>query len=158
MNSSGAQFSEDKRYRFSLWRVWDGSKPLIHFVLLNPSTADDTTNDPTVERCQRRADMMGYGGLIVTNIFAFRSTDPKELKKCREPIGFCNDSHIMDAARLCKETIVGWGKHGEYLDRGRRVLDLLKFWKIPVGALKINKGGTPAHPLYISYDVKPRSL
>jgi hypothetical protein len=156
--NSGASFSEDRKYRFSLWRVWDDSKPLIHFVMLNPSTADETDNDPTVERCKRRAEQNGYGGLIVTNIFAYRSTEPKELKKCLDPIGFCNDSHIIDASRMAKDTICGWGKYGEYLDRGARVLDLLKFWGIKVKALRVNKGGTPAHPLYIGYDVKPRSL
>ena len=74
--SSGAVFSECKRYRYSLWRVWNPDLPVCMFLMLNPSTADETTNDPTVERCQRRAVQMGYGGLHVGNIFAWRSTDP----------------------------------------------------------------------------------
>lgn len=155
---AGARFSEDKKYRFSLWRVWNEFKPLLHFVMLNPSTADEINNDPTIERCQRRAIKMGYGGLIVTNIFAYRSTDPEELKKVNDPIGFCNDSHIVDASRLAKDTICGWGKHGEYMDRGARVLDFLKVVGIKVKVLKVNKGGTPTHPLYISYNVKPKDL
>lgn len=74
---SGASFSECRKYRYLLWRVWDESKPAAVFLMLNPSTADDVDNDPTVERCQRRVHALGYGSLKVVNIFAYRSTIPQ---------------------------------------------------------------------------------
>lgn len=154
----GAIFSEDRKYRYSLSRDWDASKPLLNFCMLNPSTADENVNDPTIERCIARAKLMGYGGIVITNIFAFRSTDPKNLKKTRDPVGWENDRYITIAAQISKMTICGWGKHGSIEDRGNKVLEILKFWGNKVYALKINKDGSPAHPLYIGYDVKPLTL
>lgn len=154
---NGAVFSKDEKYRYKLWRMWDGAKPFLNFCMLNPSTADEKENDPTVERCQRRAEMMGYGGLIVTNIFAYRSTDPSNLKKVDDPVGYWNDIAIISAAQNSDATICGWGKHGSLMRRGEFVLDDLAHWvgKKRVLALKVNKDGSPAHPLYIGYDVKP---
>lgn len=156
--TSGAIFSDDRKYRYSLWRTWDESKPLLNYCMLNPSTADEKENDPTIERCVRRAQLMGYGGIIITNIFALRSTDPKALKKVRDPVGWENDKYIIDATTLCKMTICGWGKHGSLHSRGEKVLETLKFWGNKVYALRVNKDGSPAHPLYIGYDVKPLTL
>src|SRR4051812_14962809 len=70
----GARFSSDRRHRYALWRVWDGDRGLCNFLMLNPSTADETSDDPTVASCTRRARAWGYGGLVVTNLFAFRAT------------------------------------------------------------------------------------
>lgn len=155
---TGALFSECKDYRYALWRIWDDSKPLLGFCMLNPSTADESTNDPTVERCQRRAEMLGYGGIVVTNLFAYRSTDPNVLRNVPDPIGYFNDKHILDCAQLCKVTICGWGKHGSLNNRGRKTIEYLKFMGIKVRALKVNKDGSPAHPLYIGYKIKPKAL
>ena len=154
--NSGARFSECKKYRYALWRMWDDSKPILGFCMLNPSTADETINDPTIERCQRRAKKMGYGGLIVMNIFAYRSTDPHALQVVDDPIGWENDKYILESARLCKMVICGWGKHGSWRGRGQKVLDLLKFWGVKTRALKLNNDGSPAHPLYIGYNIKPK--
>lgn len=156
--TSSALFSPDNKYRYSLSRDWDMSLPLLNFCMLNPSTADATVNDPTIERCIRRAKDMGYGGVIITNIFAFRSTDPKALKRTSDPIGWENDKHIIHAAQISKMTICGWGKHGSLYGRGDKVLETLKFWGNKIYALKVNKDGSPAHPLYIGYDVKPLTL
>lgn len=154
--TTGAWFSDDRKYRYSLWRVWDAKKPMLCYCMLNPSTADENENDPTVERCQRRAQALGYGGMFVVNIFAYRSTDPKKLKKVRDPIGSYNDAKLMDVFKECKTIICGWGKHGSLFDRGNYVLGLIRYGarKEP-HALKLNKDGSPAHPLYIGYDVKP---
>ena len=76
---SGAQFSACNRYRYRLWRIWDESRKPLVMVMLNPSMANADQNDPTVERCQRRALKMGFGGLRVVNIFALVSTDPAAL-------------------------------------------------------------------------------
>lgn len=126
--------------------------------MLNPSTADEFENDPTIERCQRRAKMMGYGSLVVVNIFAYRSTDPKALK---EPgldiVGLLNNKVLIEVAQNCDLMICGWGKHGSINNRAERVAELFDSWvpKKKIRALKINKDGSPAHPLYIGYDVKP---
>jgi hypothetical protein len=125
--------------------------------MLNPSTADAINNDPTIERCQRRAMMNGYGGIIIANIFAYRSTDPRELKKVKNPVGLHNDLMILRAFSDCETVICGWGKHGSLWGRGEEVLRILteRLGNNRIRALKINKDGSPAHPLYIGYDVKP---
>lgn len=98
-NLSGAAFSPCGLYRIKLWRIWDEIKPLVMFLMLNPSTADDIDNDPTVERCQRRAQMLGFGGLMVGNIFAYQSTDPAGLHDPEDPIGAGNDEALIEMAR-----------------------------------------------------------
>src|SRR5512132_1306567 len=84
---TGARFSIDRRYRYALWRVGGHTEDLCNFLLLNPSSADEATNDPTSERCERRARRWGFGGLIVTNLFALCSTDPAGLRRVADPIG-----------------------------------------------------------------------
>ena len=150
---SGAVFSEDRKYRYCLWRDWDTNKPVLGFCMLNPSTADEIKNDPTIERCERRAKMLGYGGIVIVNVFAYRSTDPAALKTVDDPVGFENMYHIRKAARSCKAIVCGWGKHaGEH---GKKVLSVIRRNGGTALALKINKDGSPSHPLYIGYDVKP---
>lgn len=97
--TTGAVFSPCRTYRYGLWRIWNPGAPLLAFIMLNPSTADDVVNDPTVERCVRRAVSMGYGGLRVANIFALRSTDPTQLYVSVDPIGPDNDTAIIEAAQ-----------------------------------------------------------
>lgn len=155
---STAEFSKDRKYRYSLTRIWDNTKPLMAFCMLNPSTADEKTNDPTVERCQRRAMKLGFGGLIVVNIFAYRSTDPEELYTVDNPIGQDNLQAISNAATAVEMFVCGWGKHGKLENRGNEVIQILKSFKVIPYALKINKDGTPAHPLYIGYKVKPKKI
>ena len=156
-DQSGATFSDNGLYRYSLWRIWEPARELMNFCMLNPSTADENDNDPTIVRCCHRAKTMGYGGLIVTNIFAYRSTDPKELKKVEDPEGMWNPSRIIEVAQMCDVTICGWGKHGTINGQGDKVLRQLLFWngQNKIRTLKLNKDGSPAHPLYIGYDVKP---
>lgn len=117
-NLSGARFSPCRRYRYLLWRGWDATKPSATFVMLNPSTADEVDNDPTVERCQQRAIQMGYGGLRVANIFAFRSPDPRALYREAEPVGDENDAAIIQAAQGAGIVVCAWGTHGMHLGRG----------------------------------------
>jgi hypothetical protein len=154
---TGANFSTDKKYRYTLWRVWNEDKPLLGFCMLNPSTANEEVNDPTVARCQRRAELWSYGGVIVTNIFALRSTDPSALKTVIDPVGPMNDVRMIGALQQCETIICGWGKHGSLNGRGNEVLESLIafFGNNRVRALRINKDGSPAHPLYIGYDVQP---
>ena len=88
---SDAFFSKDRIYRYALWRIWDYDLPKVLFIGLNPSTADEFKNDPTIRRCMRYSYDWGYGGYIMGNIFGYRSTDPRNLKKVKDPIGLDND-------------------------------------------------------------------
>ena len=158
---SGAIFSECRTYRYRLWRIWDSDKDeenFVNFVMLNPSTADEVKNDPTVERCERRARAMGYGGLVVTNIFALRSTDPNWLYEHPDPVGTINDEHLISAAQEAALVVCGWGAHGAINGRGQFVMRMLKEAGATPHALKITKGGEPGHPLYIGYGVAPRPV
>jgi hypothetical protein len=127
--------------------------------MLNPSTADETKNDPTVERCERRArTTKGCGGVEIINIFAYRATDPSDMKLQSDPIGPDNDMHILAAAKSAYQIILAWGVHGQYMDRGKHVLNMLQNAGIDLYYLKLNKDGFPAHPLYISYNIKTEQL
>lgn len=154
---TGATFSPCGAYRYRLWRYWSG-EPAVLFLMLNPSTADETVNDPTVERCQRRAKAMGAGGLQVANIFALRSTDPGALYAADDPVGPDNDAAILAAARECAQVICAWGVHGEYRGRGNAVLAMLRTAGITPHCLGTTKDGHPRHPLYVSYGVTPVRL
>ena len=128
--------------------------------MLNPSTADETLNDPTVERCERRARMMGYGGLIVTNAFALRSTQPAKLREVDDPVGPENDRHISASAAQSDLVVCGWGKHCDAVapGRGARILDAVRAGGRTPHALQVNADGSPKHPLYIGYAVRPTPL
>lgn len=156
---TGATFSADRRYRWTLHRIWQPRAPLVCYVLLNPSTADETKNDPTVSRCQARALNAGFGGLLVVNIFAWRSTDPAELYQVADPVGKnTNDFFIYSAALRADLVVCGWGKHGALRDRGEKVLELIRSaGKVP-HALRINSDGSPEHPLYLSYKLEPKPI
>jgi len=148
---SGAEFSPDRIHRYSLWRIWDREKPYAAFVGLNPSTADEQKNDPTVRRCINYARDWGYGGLIMLNIFAYRSTDPGNLYTASDPVGPENDSFIGNVSSRAGVTVAAWGNHGDFLNRGREVMTLLK----NPHCLKLTKAGCPGHPLYLRKDLMP---
>lgn len=154
--SMGADFSECRRYRYRLFRLWNINAPRLLFVMLNPSTADEWQNDPTVARCQTRAEQLGFGYVEVVNLFAWRSTDPRALRKVEDPVGPLNDQSIRNAAKASDMVICGWGNHGLLQERGNWVRDLIfEAGHIPQ-ALKLNdKTGQPCHPLYLPYSAKP---
>lgn len=147
---SGATFSACEKYRYLLWRRWSDDLPPLVVCLLNPSTADAVKNDPTVERCERRARAMGRGGLVVTNLFAYRATDPAEMKRQDNPVGPENDASIVAASAVAGEVYCGWGTHGNFRNRAACVQFLLR--SVPIYAFKRTKAGLPQHPLYVSYD------
>jgi hypothetical protein len=151
----GAIFSDCLLYRYRLWRYWDRTKPHLVFLMLNPSTADELKNDPTVERCEVRARTMGFGGLEVVNIFAYRATDPGQMLSQKDPIGPDNNQAILDAIKGSGMVVCAWGNHGGHLNRGKEVATMLREYKIPLYCLKTSQGGHPGHPLYIGYGVKP---
>lgn len=148
-----AVFSPDpeRAWRYELRRLWDETGKMIAFVGLNPSTADETHDDPTVRRCIGFAKRWEYGGLIMLNAFAFRATDPRDMMDASDPVGLENDSYILAATAEASLTVVAWGNHGRWAGRSRHLVALLG----PVSALAINTSGEPRHPLYVRGDVEP---
>ncbi len=152
---STATYSPCEKYRYLLSRTWDEALPRALFVMLNPSTATEVQNDPTVERCERRARALGCGAFRVTNIFAFRATDPRVMRAEPDPTGPANDAAIVDSAGWSDRIICAWGSHGTHLDRGMQVEALLRARGHLLSHLGLTLGGQPKHPLYIAYDRQP---
>lgn len=146
-----AVFSPCRLWRYELWRQWDGSKPYCMFIGLNPSTADEELDDPTVRRCIRYARDWGYGALCMTNIFAWRDTDPRQMKRQPDPVGPENEKTLMHRAQGAGIVIAAWGTHGAHLNQHLRVKRMLP----ELHALKVTKDGFPGHPLYLPLDAKP---
>jgi hypothetical protein len=153
--ASVAEYSDCEAYRYTLTRVWNPDGPRAAFVMLNPSTATEVQNDPTVERCERRARTLGFGAFRVLNIFAFRATDPRDMRAAADPVGPGNDAAILGALPWADRVICAWGTHGAHLDRGPRVAAMLRAAGAPLWHLGLSKAGHPKHPLYIGYAVTP---
>jgi len=152
---STAIYSDCERYRYALTRTWDLDGKRVLFIMLNPSKATEVQNDPTVERCERRARALGYGAFQVTNIFAWRETDPHLMRKVPDPIGPANDQIILDGVTWADLVIAAWGTHGAHLDRNTAVTRILRKSGQPLHTLGLTKHGHPKHPLYISYTQQP---
>ncbi|PIE06845.1 MAG: hypothetical protein CSA74_10285 [Rhodobacterales bacterium] len=152
---STAVYSDCERYRYELTRTWNPAGRKALFVMLNPSTATEVQNDPTVERCERRARALGFGAFRVTNIFAWRGTDPREMRAAEDPVGPANDQAIREGARWADQVICAWGTHGEHLGRGAHVEALLRGTGRALFHLGLTKAGHPKHPLYIGYAKQP---
>lgn len=152
---SEAVYSDCEAYRFLLTRAW-GPGPKALFIMLNPSTATEVQNDPTVERCERRARALGYGAFRVTNIFAFRATDPRAMRAVADPIGADNDRAILSSLDWADSVICAWGNHGLHRDRGRKVEAMLRAAQVPLFHLGLTGHGQPRHPLYIGYEQQPQ--
>jgi hypothetical protein len=152
---SVAVYSPCERYRYALTRVWDEGGRRATFVMLNPSTATELQNDPSVERCERRARALGYGAFRVCNIFAWRATDPRVLRTLRDPVGPENDAGILDGAAWADAVLCAWGSHGAHLGRGPEVERLLRATGAPLCHLGLTKQGHPRHPLYVAYATEP---
>ncbi len=153
--ASEAVYSPCEHYRYLLTRVWDGAGDKALFVMLNPSTATEVQNDPTVERCERRARALGFGAFRVVNIFAYRATDPRVMRAQADPVGPGNDAAILDSVAWADRVICAWGSHGAHLGRGAAVTALLRETGQPLWHLGLTLAGQPKHPLYIGYDRQP---
>jgi hypothetical protein len=151
-SDSGAEFSDCRKWRYLLWRCWDQSGPVANFLMLNPSTADEAKLDPTCSRARAYAEAWGYGALIVTNIFGWRSTDPRALRRVRDPVGAANDAAILRAAGEADLVVCAWGNHG--IERGREVEELLRKTKTKLHILRLTGAGQPGHPLYLRKSLK----
>jgi hypothetical protein len=154
-----AHFSPCEIYRYTLWRnIRPYTKMKLGtcvFVMLNPSTADATKNDPTVRRCIGYATDWGFAKLLVLNAFAFRGTDPEDMKAAEEPIGEENDRWIRDSVEPKNRVVVAWGKDGKHRDRDHAVLKILTEAGVQPHCLGTNQDGTPRHPLYLKKTLIP---
>ncbi len=138
-------------YRYTLWRAWDEMRPRVCFVLLNPSTADATRDDPTLRRCIGFARSWGACGSVeIVNLFAYRTADPAMLRKAAHPVGPDNDTYLKNAARRASRIVLGWGARGTLLGRDLAVLELLAAY--PLYCLRLTRERHPEHPLYIPGD------
>lgn len=152
-----ATFSACRTWRYVLDRHWKPHQPALLVVMLNPSTADETKDDPTIRRVRGFAEAWGYGGVRILNLFALRSTDPEQLRIARDPIGPDNDRHL--AANIAQwassglEILAAWGGHGNM--RGRAFVVSRLVDEVEWICLGTNADGTPKHPLYVKADTKP---
>ena len=146
-----ANISKDKIYRYTLSRTWDSTKPTVLFIELNPSIADENIDDPTITRCINFAKDWGYGTLLMANLFAFRSTYPKDIYLIDDPIGKDNDHYILECVKQSDLIIACWGNNGTYMDREKIIKELVP----NLYCLQKNKNGTPHHPLRLPRDINP---
>lgn len=144
-------FSPCRTYRYALWREWIGGEGYAMFVGLNPSTADETQDDPTIRRCIAFAKAWGYAGLCMTNLFAFRATKPKDMMAAEDPIGPENDAHLLALSRGAGVVVAAWGALGTYGGRHNAVRSMLP----TLHCLSLTKDGHPGHPLYLPKTLVP---
>lgn len=149
-------FSHDRKHRYTLWREFEPElartelqDSYVQFIGLNPSTADEVQDDPTIRRCINFARAWGYGALCMTNLFGFRATDPRVMKLQPHPIGADNTNQIREVAEGAGIIIAAWGRHGLHCGRQAQVLDALQPWREKLHHFGLNSDGTPKHPLYL---------
>ena len=137
-------------YRYMLFRVWDETLPNVCFCMLNPSTADASTDDPTVRRCINFAKSWGFGSLTVVNVYAYRTSSPRELKLVEDPIGPLNLLFVAKATQQAAITLAAWGVHG-----GAMASLILPLLQNPY-CIGCTTAGHPRHPLYVASKTEPR--
>ncbi len=149
--TSGAVISECGQYRYQLTRRWaDG--PTMVFVMLNPSTADAETDDPTIRRCINFAKREGCGGLLVVNLFAFRATKPEDLARQPFPVGGEWRAHIDAALETDGPIVCGWGSHKGIDGQVATFRQIARAAGRTLHCFIKNKDGEPRHPLYVKAD------
>lgn len=126
------------------------------FIGLNPSTADETQDDPTIRRCIRFAKDWGYGALCMTNLFAYRATNPEVMKAQEDPTGMENNTRLLEIGQHAGLIIAAWGKHGAHNDRQSWATKMFFDCNLKLHCLGKNKDGTPKHPLYLKATALPQ--
>lgn len=156
MKFPGTVISEDGRYRYTLERTWERVPRFVLWLMLNPSTADGTTNDATIRRCVRYARDWGYGGILVGNLYAYRATQPADLFGHPDPVGPENDAALLELVGRSSLIVCAWGQRGP--DPSRR-WNVLRSLGVPthrqVFALRVNDNGEPGHPLRLPLGARP---
>ena len=150
---TGAEFSPCERYRYRLWRIWQPADARVMFLMLNPSTATATTDDPTIRRCIGYARAWGYGSLTVGNLYGYRTPDPAHLFRQDEPVGAGNDAALRAMMAEAALVVAAWGHHGE--QHPARVEAVLALTDRPLHCLRQLSSGQPAHPLYQPQALRP---
>jgi hypothetical protein len=153
--NGAAIFDESETYRYSLDRIRDIKGPLLACIGLNPSTATESDDDPTIRRCVGYARAWGFGGIAMLNLFAFRATDPRTMKAASDPIGPCNDRVLEHYASRVSLILAAWGAHGSYMGRGEAVRSQMES-SGKLYALRLTSSGHPGHPLYLPKALIPR--
>lgn len=151
--SAGAEFSTCGLFRYVLWRWWDSSLPPALILGLNPSTADAEHDDATINRDVAFAKSWGFGGLLKANLFAFKATQPEDMKRAVDPVGPDNDRMLRRYVERAGITVCAWGTDGGYRNRDEEVCELLKGHTLH--ALRLTKHGYPGHTLYLPGNLKP---
>lgn len=147
-----AAISECGNYRYSLLRQWGDGASCV-FIMLNPSTADADLDDPTIRRCIGFAKRENCDAIEVVNLFAFRSSDPKELEKAHDPVGPLNNQYIHTAVQNARGPIIAaWGACPYVRGRDKGTIDVVRFERGHIHCLGKTKNGSPRHPLYVPGD------
>jgi len=150
INTWGAEFDKERKYRYALWRHWGHSdKGKVMFIGLNPSTADESLNDATIRRCINFAKSWGYGGMYMLNLFAYVSTDPKQL--ILDTDIELNNFHLMEYAGKSEKVIFAWGAFKQHSKRMQEVIAMFP----DAYCIGKSKEGFPKHPLYLKSDLLP---
>lgn len=150
---NSAEFSQCLLYRYRLTREFAIGPRRVAFCMLNPSTADATNDDPTIRRCIRFARAWGFDRLTIVNAYAFRATDPKEMKRAIDPIGPDNDTAIAYAVAESEFVVAAWGANASR----ERAAAVRKMLGAKARVLRLTKDGAPGHPLYLPGDLEPKS-
>lgn len=151
-SESTAIISSCGTYRYRLTRRWD-DRPMLGWIMVNPSSADDDADDPTIRRCKGFAAAWGFGGIVVCNLYALRSTDPSALRTHPDPVGPDNDEHLVASTEAL--TVAAWGVHGAG-ERSTRVRVLFDQAGRPLYHLGLTRSGQPRHPLYLPRAIAPQ--
>ncbi len=151
-NARSATFSRSRIYRYTLWRRWSDGHRYVNFIGLNPSTADENVDDPTIRKCVKFAKTWGFDAMCMTNLFAFRATNPKVMKEAMDPIGYGNNRHLLIVANGASMIVAAWSQYGNFMHRSSAVRRLLR--RFDVHYLRITNG-EPWHPLYLPDNTRP---
>lgn len=156
LSGSGAVFSSCGAYRYLLWRRAFGQTPFMALGMLNPSTAGEDENDPTINRGIGFAMAAQLAGPLVWNLNAFRATEPDDMKCAENPVGLLNNEAIDLALTLAEVTVAGWGTHGGFGGRDKAILRRCGVVGAKLHVLRLTKEGHPGHPLYLPKSLSPQ--
>lgn len=150
-----AVFDQERRYRYWLMREWDSREPTAVICAVNPSRADHENDDPTIVKLMRWLRGLGYGSLVMVNLFALVSPDPADLERAADPIGPHNDYYLEHAATMARDAgnrfVCAWGRNGLYKHRARVIMARLAELEVPTWCFAVNADGTPTHPGRTAY-------
>lgn len=146
-----ARISSDQQYRYTLLRRWgDTPRKGITWIMLNPSTADAEKDDPTIRRCMKFTERMGFKAMLVVNLFALRATNPRDLLWSADPVGPENGSWVRKACHQGAIVIAAWGALQEpFNGASRNLAQIIQKDGYALKCLGTTKDGSPRHPLYV---------